>query len=93
MKKIMKKSENINITRYETDCFYVFVMESESEFEAWLTEKTMGISNLMFGCPKYQPSFGTLTLKDFLADVEECLDDYINEYYAEHFNGWRDENV
>lgn len=89
----MKKSENISITRYETECFYVFITETEAEFEAWLTEKTMGVSNLMFGCPKYQPSFGTLTLDTFLGYVEESLDDYIDAYYAEHVNGWRDENV
>lgn len=85
----IKKQDGVSVTRYETECFYVDIIETVSEFEAWLTEKHCGVSDLMFGCPKEQ-SHGTLSLEHFLHMVEENLDDYIYEYYADHDNGWRD---
>lgn len=89
----MKKVENVQITRFETECFFIDIVEDEANFEAWLQEKQYGISSLMYGVPKHQVVRNeTIDVDfDFFCEmIESDLDDYIYEYYAEYYNGWRD---
>ena len=78
----MKKVDNINITRLETECFYIDIVENKDShlFEAWLQGKDYGVSTLMFGY--YAKDFD-----GFCEIVEENLSDYIYDYYREYCDG------
>ena len=88
----MKIVNNVKITRYETECFWIDIIETEDMFEAWLTGKDYGVSNLMFGCPKEQSNGHNISADGFMELVENNLDDYIYSYYREYDNGWGDED-
>lgn len=88
----MKKT-NTQITRFETECFYIDIVETDSEFEAWLQEKHYGEATVMYGVPKHQKIGGENIDTDFelfCAMIESDLDDYIYEYYRKYANGWED---
>ena len=76
------KLTDTKITRYETECFFIDIVDDGKWFEAWLTEKESGISNLMFGMPNEQPT-EMIDFDRFLEIVEDNLDDYIYDYYRE----------
>ena len=73
----------IKTTRY-CDCSYdtevwIDIIEFDDMFEAWLTVKEYGISELMFGAPKEQKNFGVLTHENFVAMVQENLCEYVDD--------------
>ena len=73
----MKKMDNVSITRFETECFYIDIIDNGDKFEAWLTYKTDGVSNLMFGMYKDNE----IDFDLFCEIVEANLDEYRYEYY------------
>lgn len=85
----MKKMDNISITRFETECFYIDIIDKGDLFEAWLSGKGYGVSELMFGVFKEQP---TVEIDSFLEMVDGSLDDYEYDYYRKHDMGWDDED-
>ena len=83
----MKKLNNAKITRYEEGNFWIDIVESESEFEAWLQERHCGVSSLMFGFPKEQFTDGEKLVVDndfFCELVEANLDEYIEDYIEDY---------
>lgn len=79
----MKKT-NQKITRYEHGDYYIDIVENEDSFEAWITGKKYGTSELMYGSLKKQPRciYGDTTRPIFLEMVENSLhfDNYIEDY-------------
>lgn len=78
------------ITRYETESFFIDIVDDGNSFEAWLTEKGVGVSNLMFGIPKKQPT-ETIDFCRFLEIVEDNLDDYIYDYYRREYTNFAED--
>ena len=72
---------NTKITRYERGYFYIDIIETGDEYEAWLTQKEYGFSLLMFGCPKEQQCY-----EDFCVMVDDNAGTYMRDYlyYAKH---------
>lgn len=52
----MKQTKD-KIARYTDDDFIIEIVESESEFEAWIGHSDYGFLMQMFGCPKKQSDF------------------------------------
>ena len=75
---------DIKITRYEQDGFWIDIVENTEDFEAWLTAKNYGISQLMFGVPKKQPTWGDIQHDIFLELVENNFDEYAELYMINH---------
>lgn len=86
----MKKT-NQKVTRYETKRYYVDIIEKKDSYEAWLTGKKYGISELMFGSAKVQHHIDgeeyRVTEPYFLELVEANLEDYIIGYKCEYERG------
>lgn len=77
----MKKT-NQKITRFEDGDFYIDIVESESDFEAWITEKEYGLSALMFGVPRKQADADDVSFTSFCELIESNLDDHKANYIA-----------
>ena len=80
----MLKKANQNVTRYEYESayglYYVDIIETETEFDAWITGERHGLSTFAFGEMKQNTYFGqpvTMTRKEFMKLVEENIDEYI----------------
>jgi hypothetical protein len=87
---------NVSIKRFETENFFIDIVEDEATFEAWLQEKHEGVASLMFGTPKEQYIKGKVFRTDldlFCKVVEEDLDDYIYDYYRKYFDGCDDDDA
>lgn len=78
----MLKKANQKITRYEYESvyglYYVDIIETETEYEAWITGERSGLSSLMFGLLKEQNA-----RKEFMSIVEVLLDEYIEDWEEE----------
>lgn len=84
----MKKVDNIvKITRFEEWKFWIDIIETEDEFEAWITQKNYSISQFMFGTFKKQDNGHDVNFDDFVEMVEANLDDDII-YYLEEQKKW-----
>ena len=70
----MKKT-TIKMTRYEHGEYYIDIIETAENYEAWIVGKNIGLESLMFGMPKEQQ-----TCKEFLEIVEANLEDEIIYY-------------
>lgn len=66
------------------DVFIVEVMETETEYEAWIRLQSYGVSMLMFGSPKVQPAFGEVSYDDFISLVESNIQEYAELYIDEY---------
>lgn len=77
----MKKT-NQKITRFEDGDFYIDIVESESDFEAWITKKEYGLSALMFGVPRKQDGADDVSFASFCELIESNLDDHKANYIA-----------
>ena len=44
---------NTTITRFEEGDFWIDIIDCGDTWEAWLTRKDYGVSDLMFGCSKF----------------------------------------
>lgn len=78
----MKKLET-KITRYQYGMYFVDIVETKVEFAAWLHEQGTGLAILMFGALKEQKHMDpprTITLSEFVEDVEAVIEDYIETY-------------
>lgn len=78
----MKKT-NQKITRYEYKKYYIDIIETKTDFEAWITGKRCGLSSLMFGECKVQPVCENPTFESFLDLVECNLPEYVALYDEE----------
>jgi len=83
------KRTNIKITRFEIGEFYVDIVETKGEIEAWLCGKKYGTSNFMFGMQKSSTYFHDFYeiyngeyFNAFCKLVENNLDEYIEMYEA-----------
>ena len=88
----MKKVNSTTITRFETECFWIDIVDDGTVLEAWLCGKSDGISELMFGYSKDQGNGRVLTQNEFLEDVEAELDYYRYAYYRKYYDGMDDED-
>lgn len=82
----MRVADGINITRLDYGLFYVDIVESEDEYEAWLLKKDYGVSSLMFGCPKHQECDNSdWSFERFVYELVEpnLLDEQV--YYMKEF--------
>ena len=78
------KLTDTKITRYEDDGFLVDIVETPEEFEAWIGHKSYGVSSLMLGVPKQNPTLPDMTFEMFMDMVNANLAQY-KEYYAKEF--------
>ena len=78
---------NIQITRYEDGDFYVDIIDNGPDFEAWLTAKEYGVSEMLMACPKDQENGCDVDFYAFLSMVEYTLpldeDAYAAKYMQE----------
>lgn len=83
----MKKT-SAKITRFESGKWYVDIIETRTMFEAWLSRKDCGVSDLMFCSAKKQmDSDGNEWEEDsdfFCEMVEVNLPEYKAIYELEH---------
>lgn len=75
--KAMKKA-NVKTTTYQYKDFLIDITEDEEIREAWIYHKDYSIKSQMWGEPIDQTSFD-----DFIALVEENIEDYIESYKEE----------
>lgn len=61
------------ITRYEDGDFYVDIVESRIDFEAWLCRKDYGVAEMLIACPKEQPNGIDVDYFAFVSMVESTL--------------------
>ena len=84
---IMKKAKAF-VTRYVIGEWYIDIVETKDQFEAWLTHKSQGVSDLMFGSPKLQHTKDGEEYKIdneyFCSLVEANMIDYMKIYIEEH---------
>ena len=87
---MLKKATNQKITRYEYESeyglYYVDIIETETQFDAWITGCRSGLSSFAFGELKQNTYFGqpvTITRKEFMEMVEENIDEYIDMWEEE----------
>lgn len=77
------KKLNVKITRFESDDYYIDIIETEDEFEYWLHLKDYGMATFYYGMPKEQPNGDTLTLEYFynsiLYELEEDKSSYLED--------------
>ena len=78
----MKKA-NAKITRYQQGKFYIDIVDNGKGFEAWITGKKYGVSDLMFGMPKKQAT-EDITEEHFLELVEASFSEYAAGYIEEY---------
>ena len=67
----MKKAENVSITRLDYGQFYVDIVEYKYHFEAWILEKSFGVSSMMFGWEKRQINNSEWDFNRFVKEVVE----------------------
>lgn len=91
MKLTEMELTDTQITRYETGCFFIDIVDDGKTFEAWLTEKGTGASTLMFGLPKEQPT-ERIDFDCFLEIVEGNLDEYRYEYYRREYTNFAEDD-
>ena len=76
----MKRMTGRKTTTYQADGdWYIDIIETEDEFEAWIWMGSYGIKSLMWGEPKQQV-WGVVTRKDFIGRVKTLWTDYIEGY-------------
>lgn len=70
-------------TTYNADGdWYIDVVETPDEFEAWIWMEPYGHKSFMWGEPKEQ-SCGTTTRKEFMSRVKALWSDYVGGYIDE----------
>ena len=86
----MLKKANQKITRYEYESvyglYYVDIIETDTEFDAWITGERSGLSSFIFGELKENTCFGkpvTVSRCDFMTMVETLVDEYIEDWEDE----------
>lgn len=84
----MLKKANQKITRYEYESvyglYYVDIIETDTEYEAWITGSDSGLSSFMFGESKANPENGYANpVEGFAMDVEALVDGYIEDWEDE----------
>ena len=72
------------VTRYADNEFFVDVVETATMLDAWLSHKSYGISDYMFGVPKKRANCPDMTMTFFLEVVQNNLPEY-EKYYAEQY--------
>lgn len=73
----MRLAERMSTTTYEVgDGFYVDIVETDTEIEAWIFHKSYGIKKLMFGATSNESCIKNLTEADL--SIYKSL--YKNEY-------------
>ena len=77
------KEIKTNIRRFESDEYYIDIIETENEFEYWLHLKNYGMATFKYGMPKKQPNGDILTFDIFynsiLYDLEEDKSFYLED--------------
>ena len=71
---------NIQITRFKDGNYWVDVIDTGENYEAWLARKNMGIAQLMFGVPKVQSDGRTISYDKFCDMVKINLPEH-KKYY------------
>lgn len=73
------------ITRFTDGKYLIDIVETRSEFEAWIRRSDCGVSDLMFGVPKKQnPEAEKTTFDEFVEMVEANLPFYKKTYVEDH---------
>lgn len=80
----MKKTKD-KITRYIDGDFIIEIVESETEFDAWIGHRNYGVFIEMFGVPKKQLE-NTFTYAEFRDMVAADLDRHKSIYREEYMN-------
>lgn len=79
----MKRVTGRKTRTYHADGdWYIDIVETEDEFEAWIWMGSYGVKSLMWGSPKQQV-WGIVTRKDFLDMVKAQWADYVGGYIEE----------
>lgn len=60
--------------RYNGTSYWITVIETATEFEAWIQKSDEGIAALMFGIPKHQANGETMTYDGFIELIDGNLD-------------------
>lgn len=79
----MKRMTGRKTTTYQADGdWYIDIVETEDEFEAWIWMGSCGVKSLMYGSPKQQV-WGIMTRKYFFEMVKINWIDYVGGYTKE----------
>jgi len=80
--KFMKEIKT-NIRRFESDNYYIDIIETEDEFEYWLHRKDYCMASFIYGMPKKQSNGNIITFDIFynsiLYDLEEDKSFYLKD--------------
>lgn len=76
----MQKIEKKLLATYAYEDFFIEIFDFNGEYEAWLQHKDYGVKDLIFGAPKTKQ-----TLEEYVADVENVLDEYIEKYEESYY--------
>lgn len=80
----MKLSSH-KVTRFTDGKYIIDIVETRTEFEAWLHRTDCGVSDFMFGLPKKQnPEAEKTTFDEFVATVDANLPFYKKCYAEDH---------
>ena len=79
-----KPVTDIKITRYESGDFWVDIIDKPDVYEAWLSHKKMGVSDMMFGECKHQPVTEDPTYESFVDDALYLADEYKLYYMIQY---------
>ena len=86
------KRTNAKITRFESGNWYIDIVETKDEFNAWLTRKGYGVSSHMFGSPKTQHPNDRPALTVSFDDFCDLVEGNLREYKALYNEDYADEN-
>ena len=75
-----------NITRYSDGEFLVDIVDTATMYEAWLSHKSYGISDYMFGVPKKSDNCPDMTMAFFLEIVQGNLPEHEQSYAERYFD-------
>jgi len=96
MPYLMKSFEKVTrFEVYDTEEYYVDIIEKYDSFEAWITGKNYGVSALMFGSAKqnyFHDCPYEVTKKEFIKTVESNLRYEIAAYYDEYYADYEGES-
>lgn len=76
---------NIQITRFKDYNYWVDIIDTGENYEAWLSHKDMGIGELMFGVPKVQSDGRTISYDEFCDMVKINLPEH-KKYYSQEYS-------
>lgn len=79
----MKEMKSIRTTTFASGNYRIDIVESRTEYEAWIYHKDYGVKDFMFGTDKNQAAY-IKSFEEFTDMVEANLPVYKKSYHERH---------